>query len=139
MKISVPYDRMEILNKEGGVKIMKKAISLALVFVLILAAFASCGSPEKKLVGTWKGDVEVLGVSTSYEYTFNEDGTGKMTGVLGDTGVAFKYNVDDNGALNITTSLLGIDSTKTYTFAIEKNILTLTEGETVIKLTKAEG
>lgn len=117
---------------------MKKAISIALIFVLVLAAFASCGSPEKKLIGTWSGDVELLGVTTSYEYTFNEDGTGKMTGVLGSTGVAFKYNIDDAGNLNITTSLLGVDSTKTYTYTVEKNTLTLTEGDTVITLTKAE-
>ncbi|MDY4254983.1 MAG: DUF5640 domain-containing protein [Oscillospiraceae bacterium] len=118
---------------------MKKAISLVLIFVLVLAAFASCGSPEKKLIGTWKGDVEILGVTTSYEYTFNEDGTGKMTGVLGSTGVAFDYSIGEDGKLNVTTKLLGVESTKTYTYTVEKNTLTLTEGETVITLTKAEG
>lgn len=118
---------------------MKKAISLVLIFVLVLAAFASCGSPEKKLIGAWKGDVEVLGVTTSYEYTFNEDGTGKMTGVLGSTGVAFDYSIGEDGKLNVTTKLLGVESTKTYTYTVEKNTLTLTEGETVITLTKAEG
>ena len=124
---------------KGAEKNMKKAISLVLIFVLVLAAFASCGSPEKKLIGTWKGDVEVLGVTTSYEYTFNEDGTGKMTGVLGSTGVAFDYSIGEDGKLNVTTKLLGVESTKTYTYTVEKNTLTLTEGETVITLTKAEG
>lgn len=132
---------MKTLNYflKGAEKNMKKAISLALIFVLVLAAFASCGSPEKKLIGTWKGDVELLGVTTSYEYTFNEDGTGKMTGVLGSTGVAFDYSIGEDGKLNVTTKLLGVESTKTYTYTVEKNTLTLTEGETVITLTKAEG
>lgn len=132
---------MKTLNYflKGAEKNMKKAISLVLIFVLVLAAFASCGSPEKKLIGTWKGDVEVLGVTTSYEYTFNEDGTGKMTGVLGSTGVAFDYSIGEDGKLNVTTKLLGVESTKTYTYTVEKNTLTLTEGETVITLTKAEG
>lgn len=132
---------MKTLNYffERSRKNMKKAISLVLIFVLVLAAFASCGSPEKKLIGTWKGDVEILGVTTSYEYTFNEDGTGKMTGVLGSTGVAFDYSIGEDGKLNITTKLLGVESTKTYTYTVEKNTLTLTEGETVITLTKAEG
>ncbi len=132
---------MKTLNYflKGAEKNMKKAISLVLIFVLVLAAFASCGSPEKKLIGTWKGDVELLGVTTSYEYTFNEDGTGKMTGVLGSTGVAFDYSIGEDGKLNVTTKLLGVESTKTYTYTVEKNTLTLTEGETVITLTKAEG
>ncbi len=132
---------MKTLNYffERSRKNMKKAISLVLIFVLVLAAFASCGSPEKKLIGTWKGDVEILGVTTSYEYTFNEDGTGKMTGVLGSTGVAFDYSIGEDGKLNVTTKLLGVESTKTYTYTVEKNTLTLTEGETVITLTKAEG
>lgn len=132
---------MKTLNYflKGAEKNMKKAISLVLIFVLVLAAFASCGSPEKKLIGTWKGDVEILGVTTSYEYTFNEDGTGKMTGVLGSTGVAFDYSIGEDGKLNVTTKLLGVESTKTYTYTVEKNTLTLTEGETVITLTKAEG
>ena len=132
---------MKTLNcfLKGAEKNMKKAISLVLIFVLVLAAFASCGSPEKKLIGTWKGDVEILGVTTSYEYTFNEDGTGKMTGVLGSTGVAFDYSIGEDGKLSVTTKLLGVESTKTYTYTVEKNTLTLTEGETVITLTKAEG
>ncbi len=118
---------------------MKKVISLALIFVLVLVAFASCGSPEKKLIGTWKGDVELLGVTTSYEYTFNEDGTGKMTGALGsNTGVAFSYTVGEDGKLNITTTLLSVENTKTYTYTVEKDTLTLTEGDTVITLKKAE-
>ena len=132
---------MKTLNYflKGAEKNMKKAISLVLIFVLVLAAFASCGSPEKKLIGTWKGDVEVLGVTTSYEYTFNEDGTFKMTGVLGSTGVAFDYSIGEDGKLSVTTKLLGVESTKTYTYTVEKNTLTLTEGETVITLTKADG
>ena len=126
----------ENLSDKGAVA-MKKAVSLAIIFILLLVAFASCGSPEKKLIGTWKGDVEVLGVTANYEYVFNEDGTGKMTGSLG-AGVAFTYNVAEDGTLSIVTTLLGVESTRTYTFAVEKNTLTLTENDTVITLTKAE-
>ena len=125
---------------KGNIK-MKKVISIALILVLVVAAFASCGNPQKKLLGTWKGDVEVLGITTSYEFTFNEDGTGKMTGVLGDTGVAFTYNIDDAGKLNIETEILTVKSTRTYSYSIEKDTLTLTldSDGSVITLKKAVG
>ena len=63
---------------------MKKALSVIVILCIVLTAFAACApKPEKAILGTWKGQVTVLGVSTNVEYTFNENGSGVMTTELG--------------------------------------------------------
>ena len=142
MENKVTSEQIERIIKNGTLEVQTLGDKTTLVKFttkegFVIVATSSCVSPEKKLIGTWKGDVEVLGVTANYEYVFNEDGTGKMTGSLG-AGVAFTYNVAEDGTLSIVTTLLGVESTRTYTFAVEKNTLTLTENDTVITLTKAE-
>ena len=58
-------------------KTKTRIIAALTALLLVCAALASCGSLEKKLVGTWKGQNSTLGIVTEYSYTFNEDGTGK--------------------------------------------------------------
>ena len=113
---------------------MKKAISVVLVVLCVITVFSACAKPEKKIIGTWNGEQSVLGVVAKYSFTFNEDGTGNMTSAL-DIGVAMTYTIEGD-KLNITTSVLGISNTKTYTFAFEGDQLLLTEGDTTITLTK---
>lgn len=113
---------------------MKKAISVLLVFACVITVFAACGKPEKKILGTWSGESNVLGVVAEYSFTFNEDGTGKMTAAL-DIGVAMTYTIDGD-QLNITTSVLGISNTKTYTYAFDGDKLILNDGSNQITLTK---
>ena len=113
---------------------MKKVISCVLILVCLLTVFSSCAKPEKKIVGTWTGEQNILGVVAKYAFTFNEDGTGTMTAAL-DIGVAMTYTIEDD-KLNITTSVLGISNTKTYTFTFEGDQLILTEDENRIVLTK---
>ena len=121
-------------SPEKDMKKMKVVLALLLVAALCLALFAACAKPEKKIVGTWNGEQSVLGVVAKYSFTFNEDGTGNMTSAL-DIGVAMTYTIDGD-KLNITTSILGITNTKTYTYAFEGDQLLLTEGDTTITLTK---
>ena len=113
---------------------MKKMISCVLIVVCILAVFASCAKPEKKIVGTWTGETNILGVVAEYSFTFNEDGTGRMTAAL-DVGVAMTYTINDE-KLSITTSVLGISSTKDYTYKFDGDQLILNDGGTEIVLTK---
>lgn len=113
---------------------MKKVMSVVLVVLCVLTLFSGCANPEKKIIGTWNGEENVLGVVAKYSFTFNEDGTGSMTAAL-DIGVAMTYTIEDD-KLNITTSILGINNTKTYTYAFEGDQLLLTEGDTTIMLTK---
>ena len=113
---------------------MKKVISCVLIVVCVLTVFAACTKPEKKILGTWTGEENVLGVVAKYSFTFNENGTGSMTAAL-DVGVAMTYTIDGD-KLSITTAILGISNTKTYTYAFEDDHLILNDGENQITLTK---
>ena len=45
---------------------MKKALSVIVILCIVLTAFSACApKPEKAILGTWKGQVTVLGVSTN--------------------------------------------------------------------------
>ena len=68
---------------------MKKALSVIVILCIVLTAFSACApKPEKAILGTWKGQVTVLGVSTNVEYTFNENGSGVMTTEQKDRGLS---------------------------------------------------
>ena len=115
---------------------MKKICVLFLVLVLTVLCFSGCAKPEKQILGKWNGEANLLGVVTEYAFEFNEDGSGKMTTAL-DIGLATTYTISDT-QLDITTSVLGIENTKSYIYAFDKDTLTLTEigTDTTIVLTK---
>lgn len=115
---------------------MKKIISVLLVICCVAALFSACQRPEKKLIGTWNGSASLLGIEAAYSFTFNEDGTGKMSTAL-DIGVEMTYAVTDD-VISITTSILGISNTKVYSYSFGKNTLTLIDGNNAIVLTKAD-
>lgn len=113
-----------------------KILCVLLAVLTVALCFAGCAKPEKQILGTWTGSSSILGVVTDYTYEFYEGGTGKMSSAL-NIGLETKYVITDT-QLDITTAVLGIESTKSYTYAFEKNTLTLTEigTDTVIVLTK---
>ena len=115
---------------------MKKLVSCILIVVCVCMLFAGCEKPAQKILGTWNGEANFLGVVTNYSFTFNEDGTGKMTTAL-DIGVSMTYTLTDEN-VSITTSLLGIENTTVYTYEFNENTLTLNDGERTIVLTKAD-
>lgn len=117
---------------------MKKIISMVLLLALTVCMFASCAvKPEKAIIGTWTGTKELLLVEATYTFTFNEDGTGKMSTPGIDLGVAMTYTIDGD-TLTVNTTVLGITNTNTYTMAFEDDKLVLTSGEDVITLTKQQ-
>ena len=112
---------------------MKKALSVIVILCIVLTAFAACApKPEKAILGTWKGQVTVLGVSTNVEYTFNENGSGVMTTELG-VGIAMNYT---DTALTVTTDTPLLQKSFTYTYAFDGDTLTLTDANGSMTLTK---
>ena len=108
---------------------MKKALSVIVILCIVLTAFAACApKPEKAILGTWKGQVTVLGVSTNVEYTFNENGSGVMTTELG-VGIAMNYTI-------VTTDTPLLRKSFTYTYAFDGDTLTLTDANGSMTLTK---
>ena len=106
---------------------MKKALSVIVILCIVLTAFAACApKPEKAILGTWKGQVTVLGVSTNVEYTFNENGSGVMTTELG-VGIEMNYTITDTALLQ---------KSFTYTYAFDGDTLTLTDANGSMTLTK---
>lgn len=107
---------------------MRKIAALVLVVVMVFM-LSACLAPKLAIVGTWKSEETVLGVVTQTSYTFNEDGTGEMTGVLT---VPFTYIFTED-KLCITTKVIGIENTTSYTYQFSGKKLTLTgEKETLV-------
>lgn len=114
---------------------MKKALSIIVILCVVLTAFAACApKPEKAILGTWECKAGILGISTDLEYTFNEDGSGNMTTELG-VGVAMNYIINDT-SLTITTDTPLLQKSFTYTYAFDGDMLTLTDSDRTITLTK---
>ena len=116
---------------------MKKTLSVIVILCIVLTAFAACApKPEKAILGTWKGQVTVLGVSTNVEYTFNENGSGIMTTDPGlGVGLAMNYTITDT-ALTVTTDTPLLQKSFTYTYAFDGDTLTLTDANGSMTLTK---
>ncbi len=120
---------------------LKKTVAVISALLLVLVMLASCGNSANKLVGSWKGEITALGITTEYTYTFNEDGTGtKASNLVSGVGTSFTYTVGEDGNLTISSSILGIATTETYSFEIKSGVLTLTDtsDSSVITLTKIE-
>lgn len=114
---------------------MKKVISVLVILCLALTVFTACApKPEKAIVGTWKGQVTLLGVSSNVEYTFNENGSGVMTSAIG-VGIAMNYTIDET-SLTVTTDTPLLQKTYTYTYAFDSDTLTLTDSDGTMTLTK---
>lgn len=100
---------------------MKKTLSLTLA-VLMLAflcvSFVSCGkSFEEKIVGTWTTKVEEAGITIDTEMTFEEGGKYSAT-AMGMT-VSGTWKVVDDKTIEVTQSILGIESTEKMTVVFD--------------------
>lgn len=109
---------------------MRKVLSLVLVFVLV-AAMCGC-SPEKAIEGTWKSRNTVLGVVTETTYVFRADGTGERSGLLT---TAFTYTIDKD-TLVLTTSVIGLEHSESFSYRFEGKKLILTDSKETITLEK---
>lgn len=117
---------------------MKKALSIALVLVVLVCAFSACGTPvEEKIAGKWTYNETVLGIVTERTYVFNADGTGTAPGELtGDlVPLEMKWSVND-GSLTIEKTIS--KEPVVYSFELKGDTLTLTKADgTAITLTRA--
>jgi hypothetical protein len=111
---------------------MRRVLSFVLVLVLV-AAMCGC-SPEKAIVGTWTSKNTVLGVVTETTYVFRADGTGERSGLLT---TAFTYTITED-ALELTTSVMGLEHKESYAYRFEGKKLTLTGGNEPIVLEKVD-
>ena len=112
---------------------MKRILSILLLVAITISLFA-CSLPEISIMGTWKHTSTVLGVVTESTYTFNEDGTGKISGVL-DIEFTYAFSKEE---LFITTSTLGIENTEKYAFEFKEDKLVLTSGKKTLELVKVK-
>ena len=116
---------------------MKKILSLALVLVVVISAFAACTPVEEKITGKWTYNETVLGIVTERAYVFNADGTGTAPGEL--IGVAIPLDMTWSIEKDTLTIKKNISKEpEVYTFALKGETLTLTAADgTVMTLTKA--
>ena len=116
---------------------MKAKISVILVAVILVCtlAFAAC-SAQDKIVGTWTSQQTTLGIVTESTMTFNEDGTGIASGILGLTG-NMMYVINEN-ILTVTYDIFGVATTKNYSFTIKGDTLTIVDGDSTVIFTRAQ-
>ena len=106
-----------------------RILSLTLVLVFALCTFASCG---QSLIGTWKNE------SGTISFTFEKDGTGKMTLESVGAGVNIRYTAE-KGKLTVYYTVI-VELSAEYEYKISGDTLTLsrTSGGTTVsyELTK---
>lgn len=116
---------------------MKAKISVILVAVILVCtlAFSAC-SAQDKIIGTWTSQQTMLGIVTESSVTFNEDGTGIASGILGLTG-NMTYVINEN-ILTVTYDIFGVATTKNYSFTIKGDTLTIVDGDSTVIFTRAQ-
>ncbi len=116
---------------------MKKITVILLTLTIVfLFTLTSCGSLEKKIVGTWTYESSIAGIKTETKYIFRADGTGATTTVA-DIEMPFTYSISDD-QLTITNTELGISKSTVYTVEIKGDTLKMTKGSDTMNLTKAK-
>lgn len=117
---------------------MKKALSVALILVVLVTALASCGVPvEEKLVGKWTYNETILGIVTEKTFVFNADGTGTAPGdITGDLiPLEMKWTVTED-IITVTKNVS--NDPISYKFVLKGDTLTLTKADgTILTLTRA--
>lgn len=123
---------------------MKKVISLALVLVVFVTAFAACTPVEEKILGSWIGNDEIVaGFSKDTTYIFNEGGNGKVEIVGNAVALDMKWSIYEKqltieidsgaesgllqGILNFAADI--VSDPISYTFELKGDTLTLTTAD----------
>lgn len=115
---------------------VKKIGALAIITVMLFTMLAGCSSYEEKIVGVWKSQKTTLGVVTETVYTFNEDGTGTTSGLLG-VDLDMTYVITDSTiTITYASELLDIKTQSIFTYTLKKDTLVLTEGSESTTFTK---
>lgn len=108
---------------------MKRFVAIICALLMLTTMCMAC-SPAKRIIGTWKGNVGAYGISTAATYVFYENGSGNVSSFTDSISLSFTYTIDDS-VLTITTSVLGVNSTDTYSYEF-------TDADTLV-LTDASG
>lgn len=106
-----------------------KKVTIAVIMLVMMLAFSACGKKDT-IVGTWVGSQN----NTSYEYAFNQDGTGSYT-ISDLSPIKFTYTTEGN-ALSITTSILGSETTEKTTYTLEAGKLTIKSNDAEVTFEK---
>lgn len=115
---------------------MKKTTSAILAVFMLLPIILLCScSAEAALIGTWTTSTESFLGTVESSYTFKEDGIGTETSMGIDA--SFTYEVDGD-TLKLYYEILGTKTVEEFTFSIDGDKLTLTEGNKATIYTKAE-
>lgn len=120
---------------------MKKVLCSVVALCLILACLCGCRGAfyEKRIVGEWTTKTNILGsgVVTETAYTFNEDKTGSISGVLG-LDIATTYTIDETSLVIVTDTAL-LQQTFNYTYEFDGDQLILVDADgTQTVLTKVK-
>ncbi len=102
---------------------MRKLLIAALVIAIAVAAvvlYKQSQTPERQILGKWTGSYEIG------SFNFKDDGT--VTISFSNLSSEGSYDLNsETSVLSISYKLLGISYTKHYIFALNENMLTLTD------------
>lgn len=117
-----------MIVKIGGIIVKKFSVVFIILFAIVIS-LSGCTDAlgEQLIIGTWSTQTNILGVVTETEYTFNEDGTGSMSTVLG-IGIATTYTIDEDKIIIITDTPT-LQKTFTYTYEFVEDTLVLTDSD----------
>ncbi len=108
---------------------MKKVICSVVALCIVLVGLCSCQGAlsERLIVGEWTSKTNILGtgVVTETTYTFNEDKTGSISGLLG-LDIATTYTIDDTHLVIVTDTAV-LKQTFNYTYEFDGDKLTLVD------------
>jgi hypothetical protein len=94
------------------------------ICLLTVVTLAGCGSPKSQIIGKWKEQ------TSGAEVEFFKDGTVILKVLLTNIG---KYSFVDNDTIRLELSgLLSLAGAQMYDVKIADNVLTLTNGSTVL-------
>ena len=108
---------------------MKKVLCSVVALCIVIVSLCGCQGAfsDKLIVGKWTAKTNILGsgVMTETTYTFNEDKTGSISGLLG-LDIATTYTIDETHLVIVTDTAL-LKQTFTYTYEFEGDTLTLVD------------
>ena len=122
----------------------KKILLLSLCVILIIAGIIHVCNGKTSIVGTWKTDATVLGLSESQSteviLTFNKDGTAVFKNDIGNGNTAdtkFEYVVNDNTITVLSANDVTLED-ESYTYEIKNNVLTISDGKRKVEYKKVD-
>ncbi len=108
---------------------MKKTICAVIALCIVFVSLCGCQGflADKLIVGEWTSKTNILGsgVVTETTYTFNEDKTGSISGLLG-LDIATTYTIDETQLVIVTDTAL-LQQTLTYTYEFDGDTLILVD------------